>query len=194
MTLEYSAPGAPSQVLFCSELAPFAVRVLDTRLRVELPLRDVELPQVEAASGARYADAAMMVWLKGEEALYSGPGDEQPHRCRAVAAGDPWQQAALRGVTFRAIGQEPGWLLEIVPARHVRVLADYGEVRVMMPPAAPVQQGERQAWSLRTEAHSLLLEVEPGECIDGMSGESFGQRVLMVLDGTSYRGCGRTLD
>ncbi len=37
-----------------------------------------------------------------------------------------WHRAKLRGVAFRAIGQEPGWLLEITNGTEILLVTDYG--------------------------------------------------------------------
>jgi uncharacterized membrane protein len=185
------APGSRSLVLFCEALAPFAVRPLGETLRVELPLEDRDLPAVVAASGARYAQDGMEVWLKDDEALFLAPGDREPHRCRAEPATDPWQQAELRGVTLRAIGQEPGWLVEVVPYRWIRVLADYGQVRFMLPPAAGEPDGDALLYRSQGGGHALELRVEDKPCEDGMSGEQSPLTVELLLDGETFRGCGR---
>ena len=49
-----------------------------------------------------------------------------------------WQKAKLRGVSFRAIGQEPGWLLEITNGKEILLVTDYGQNRVSLPYVEPV--------------------------------------------------------
>lgn len=47
-------------------------------------------------------------------AFVSVQADNNPReREQKIAKRDVWHAAKLRGVSFRAIGQEPGWLLEI---------------------------------------------------------------------------------
>ncbi len=36
-----------------------------------------------------------------------------------ISINDVWHQAKLRGVSFRAIGQEPAWLLEVTNATRL---------------------------------------------------------------------------
>ena len=67
------------------------------------------LPHVVSASGARYSNGAGTFWNKGREATFELNGRTQTCRERR----EPWQEAADRGVDFRAVGQEPGWFLEI---------------------------------------------------------------------------------
>lgn len=186
--------GGRSWVLSCEWLAPFAVRPLaDGGLRVEMPLRDVDLPRVEAASGERYAAAGIEVWLKGGKALYRGAGETADRECTTRVADNPWTQAALRGASFRALGQEPGWLVEIVPQRWLRILVDYGQRRLLLPPVAAQRNGNVLRYESRTAANAATLVIEQVPCRDVMSGAAFDNSVTLWLDGQEYRGCGQAL-
>jgi len=56
-----------------------------------------------------------------------------------------WHKAKLRGVSFRAIGQEPGWLLEITTGTEILLVIDYGETRTAYPYVEPeVDQEHRR--------------------------------------------------
>ena len=50
----------------------------------------------------------------------------------ATAQASPWEQARTRGIAFRGIGNEPGWLVEVgageTPALHAEL--DYGERKI----------------------------------------------------------------
>jgi uncharacterized membrane protein len=113
----------------------------------------------------------------------------------ATTSPSVWQQAEARGVTFRAIGQEPGWSLEIQPARGIFVTADYGQVRVHTPLPEPQRSddGATEVYAVQTEAHSLVLTIRRTPCSDIMSGETFETTVELVLDGQTLHGCGRHL-
>ncbi|HEY6362032.1 MAG TPA: MliC family protein [Vicinamibacterales bacterium] len=86
------------------------------RVTLELSDRNVTLPHVVAASGARYSDGVSTFWNKGNEAMLELDG--RSRSCRIVR--DPWQEARDRGVDFRAVGQEPGWHLEIDDGESIR--------------------------------------------------------------------------
>ena len=112
-----------------------------------------------------------------------------------VSPNDPWEAARARGVTFRAVGNEPGWMLEIIDGKEVLMLADYGEKRVITPAPAPLDEpstGDR-LYAIRTEAHRLDIRIAALRCQDGMSGFEFPATVTATLDGQSYHGCGRGL-
>lgn len=170
------------------------VRPGDEELTVILPDRSMVLPQVEAASGAKYADGDNGFWGRG---INSGQltldGKDIP--CELDRPATPWVDARARGAVFRGVGQEPGWHVEVHPERIVMVY-QYGQKRVVVPntgTAASADQSKRD-WQATTEDHELLLTVEDRACTDVMSGEMFPATVAVTLDGRQYTGCGRDLD
>jgi putative lipoprotein len=112
---------------------------------------------------------------------------------RPQPASVPWEDARRRGVEFRAIGQEPGWMLEIDREKSIYLLADYGEKKVTMPVPTPRDSAGTTIYDTRTEAHRLTVRIRPSVCHDSMSGEEMTHTVTVTLDGTEYRGCGRDL-
>jgi len=171
-----------------------AVRPGDGELTLMLPERSIALPQVEAASGARYLDGDNGFWGKGiDSAVLTLDGDNTP--CELNRRETPWVDARARGAEFRALGQEPGWHLEVHPERIVMVY-QYGGQRVAVPNPGVIADPDlpRRRWLVTTETHELSVEVEDRACTDVMSGEIFPATVAVLLDGRSYMGCGRDLD
>ncbi len=170
------------------------VRPGDNELTLILPDRTVVLPQVVAASGAKYAAGEDGFWGKGmNSGLLTLAGEEIP--CQLNRRETPWVDARVRGAVFRGIGVEPGWHLEIHPERIVLVY-QYGAQRAVVPntgaqldPDKPVRR-----WQAITEAHELSVTVEDRACTDTMSDDLFPAMVLVTLDGRDYSGCGRDLD
>jgi len=152
------------------------------------------MPQVEAASGAKYGDDVNGFWGKGiDSALLTLDGEDIP--CTLDRRETPWADARARGALFRGLGQEPGWHLEIHPERIVMVY-QYGEQRAVVPnPGAVVDLDQHQRrWQATTEAHELVVVVEDRACTDVMSGEIFPAKITATLDGREYTGCGRDLE
>ncbi len=54
-------------------------------------------------------------------------------REQELAKNNDWHAAKLRGVAFRAIGQEPGWLLEIKNGEEILIVTDYGKNKNSFP-------------------------------------------------------------
>lgn len=171
-----------------------AVRPGDGNLTLILPERTLVLPQVESASGARYAEGENGFWGRGiNSGLLTLDGEDIP--CQLDRRATPWVDAQVRGATFRGIGQEPGWHLEIHPDRLVMTYA-YGTERAVAPNPGAVADADPavRRWDAVTEAHTLAVRVEDRACTDIMSGETFPATVSVTLDGREYRGCGRNLD
>jgi heat shock protein HslJ/membrane-bound inhibitor of C-type lysozyme len=149
------------------------------------------LPRVRAGSGAKYSDGALTVWNKGTEILVERNGTRQTcteNRTQSIAA-----DARLRGVEFRALGNEPGWLLEIFGDR-IDFAYDYGQAKVTTP-RPPVKSAGRAVTEYHaiTEAYDLRVRITERACCDVMSGEAFSARVDIVLNGKGYSGCGGSL-
>lgn len=159
-----------------------------------LPDGAITLPRVPSASGARYARRATTFWTKGDSAFLERPGEP-----RRACVNDPrkavWDDALLRGVEFRAVGQEPGWTLEQARDLSIVVVTDYGAERLEFPPVEPEHDAATGTTTFRARAdgRSLVVTVEERPCRDTMSGEAFPTTVIVRIDGETLRGCGRWL-
>jgi heat shock protein HslJ/uncharacterized membrane protein len=112
-----------------------------------------------------------------------------------TVADSPWEKAQLAGVEFRAIGQEPGWLVELDQGREVRYTGDYGETRFVAPAPEPGRDAASgtTTYTARADSHEFVLHIRETPCQDAMSGESFRYDVTVRFDGKELNGCGRTL-
>lgn len=190
-------PAGPASGAFhwqCGELG-VASHYLGHADLVELSFsgRTLELPVAVAASGARFADDQGTEFrTRGDTASLALPG-EPVRECTRSARPSPWYEAAARGVRFRAIGNEPGWLLEVGHGEQPDLYAelDYGERVVKAHGLDPAGDG----WTGQTfDGQALAVEVERGDCSDGMSGARFEAAVRLQVGETPYRGCGAWLD
>lgn len=129
-----------------------------------------------------------------------GCGEQKPDasfedlvvREQELAKNDVWHAAKLRGVAFRAIGQEPGWLLEITNGEEILLVTDYGQDRKSLPYVKPREdRAARKTVFPVNDSTSVLIEGKP--CIDSMSGESFEVTVTVTLGAETLKGCGRAL-
>jgi len=92
---------------------------------------------------------------------------------------------------FRAVGQEPGWNLEIFEGSRIVLIADYGESRIERPLPQPAVDRERG--TTRWQAGELIVDVTDRPCRDSMSGESFEATVVVTWGERTLRGCGSAL-
>ena len=121
------------------------------------------------------------------------PAQEDPvAQEQELAKNNVWYKAKLRGVAFRAIGQEPGWLLEITNGEEILLVTDYGKNRNAFPYVEPQEdKAARKTVFQVNNSTSVLIEGKP--CTDSMSGESFEVTVTVALGEKKLRGCGRAL-
>jgi uncharacterized membrane protein len=132
------------------------------------------------------------------------PAAEQPVAPSAEAAAatqasnlaqmPTWEGARAAGVDFRAVGQEPGWLLDIYTRGVIKVVWAYGENYAAF---AVVEPTHPQEGATRYEGHSdgrsLVVTIRRAPCQDAMSGEAYPSTVEVVIDGTTLNGCGRSV-
>jgi uncharacterized membrane protein len=114
--------------------------------------------------------------------------------CREKAWGAPWQRARDRGAAFRAIGQEPGWHVEVVPGGELTLVLDYGERQLAMPAPEPeTLDDDARGYHGVAGGALVLVVIEDLTCFDIMSGEVFPETVTVAVDDERYRGCGLRL-
>lgn len=186
------APNA-TYVYRCGEDADFVVRFVGDSVRLQRDLDVVVLRQAVSASGARYARDGMVFWDKGGTARIETPAGAFQD-CAGRRAETPWEVSALLGYDFRAVGQEPGWMVEIAEGRRVHVLADYGEVEFFT--SAPrIETGPDGATVHRADSElgEVVVSVREEACEDVMSGQRFPRSVTLALEGRVLEGCGTRL-
>lgn len=109
------------------------------------------------------------------------------------AVDNVWHKAKLRGVAFRAIGQEPGWLLEITNGIEILLVTDYGENRTSYPYVKPIVHQEERRTEYFTGDDGTIVEIAGVPCRDSMSGEEFEVSVTIRQTDRELNGCGRAL-
>jgi heat shock protein HslJ/uncharacterized membrane protein len=116
-------------------------------------------------------------------------------RDRALAPWDGVFYELRRDRDFRAIGQEPGWQLEMRMGSEMRLTYDYGKGTAITP-AAPVQvdsSSGTRTYHAVSGGHDLRVVIVPVRCEDSMSGRPFAATVTVMLNGRAFRGCGEEL-
>ncbi len=128
------------------------------------------------------------------------PDDEGAPGAGAIVPapeGDPpqsvWDEARRRGVRVRAVGNEPGWSLEIWPDGRLRFLYDYGQREIAADSSAVDERPAQTVYRAGAGDRTLTATIEENACTDTMSGEAFENIVTVVFGERTYRGCGRAL-
>ncbi|MFN3596969.1 MAG: COG3650 family protein [Rubricoccaceae bacterium] len=160
-----------------SSVSLLALLLLAACGRAEAPAVDPPPQAPTAAESARSAESAVTASADGPE-----------------GAASPWEAARARGVAFRAVGQEPGWVLEVYNDSLVVLEADYGTDRLAMPIRATLVTGNEFSFDGRPDGRMLSVVAVEAPCRDTMSGEAYPATVTVRLDGErSLQGCGRAL-
>jgi len=122
-------------------------------------------------------------------------GGKALQNCRNDPRAAVWEAAKLRGVSFRALGQEPPWLLEIDRDNGFLLVTGYGESSHSFPYSEPVSDTQQRSSRFRSQAHGerIVITVTAESCRDSMSGEAFSSRVEIEWREQLLRGCGRPL-
>lgn len=156
-------------------------------------LRQVQLPQAMAASGARFADVTgNEFWNKGDEATLTLDGAAST--CRSTEEVSPWDEARERGVRFRGLGTEPFWSLEVDGGEppSISLALEMGERTLVVAEAGPLASGEGFSGQA-DDGSQVALRIVRGDCSDGMSDQVYPASVELGVGDQVYRGCGAFL-
>jgi uncharacterized membrane protein len=177
----------------CGGLRVDAVFQGEDTVELDVAGKPLTLPIAASASGSRYADGrGNEFWTKGlKDGLLTVAGEAR-RSCTA-----PADKAAAAGSAdgrsgFMAIGQEPGWRVDVDPgaAPRLRASLDYGNRRIEVARAAPTDSG----WSgAAADGTPVRLVIVRTSCQDSMSGEPFEVEATLTVADQVYRGCGRFL-
>jgi uncharacterized membrane protein len=186
------APGEPplTYVFVCGDGEAVTVRIADGVAWAFLRDGTRRLRPVNVEGAARWTDGEITLEVEAPAATIGTIGG--PTRvCRNDPRRAAWEHAKLGGADFRAVGNEPGWDLEIREQSRIVLVADY--VSVVVERALPQPQVDAEASTTRWEAGDLVVEVRGEPCTDTMSGEVFESTVTVYWGDRTLRGCGRAL-
>jgi len=154
--------------------------------------RTLALPHVESLTGSRFADAAGNAFMQLEDHAKLILAGDDGRDCAISDRVSPWSDAAARGIGFRAVGNEPGWFVEVgkgeSPSLHATL--DYGDREVIVAKARPAGLGFT---GKAADGGAVVLDIQRTRCQDGMSGEAFEATARLVIGDKTYRGCGAFL-
>ena len=102
------------------------------------------------------------------------------------------QQLRAMGTDFVAFGNEPNWIVRIDLAQHKvdLELMGEGDIHFSLEDQEYVNIHE---FTANNGTNTLEFMARETDCYDNMSGEHFPYQVSFVLDGKSYRGCGKNI-
>jgi heat shock protein HslJ len=103
--------------------------------------------------------------------------------------GPPQPPPRMDSIFFHAVGQEPGWTLDIGP-REMRFSGPYGDGPISQPTPRAINGFAGEIY----QTPRLNVNVVHGQCRDGMSGRAWLDKVQLRADNRSFEGCGGPTD
>ncbi len=179
----------------CGDSLQFSAYVTPDSSWLFLPDTTVKVSAVGSGSGARYEGNRYLYWSKGNEAILQKPTGSFM-TCQTVKQEKAKAAARIRGVDFLALGQEPGWRLEITNGQQIRYIGNYGQDTVYASTTKPDinKEQSRKTYTVQAKDHTLSIIITDTPCTDVMSGVKFPSTVQVTIDGTTYSGCGESLE
>jgi hypothetical protein len=171
----------------CPDDLVFSVDFFADSARLTLGDRAIWLGR-HPADPTRFGTGSLQLQVEGGSALLSDAGETV--RCHAEGTGEVWRDAIRRGVVFRGLGQEPGWVVEMDGDGEMDILLDYGAERLQIAVPPPDRTERGVEYHARTPFQEITLLIEERPCRDSMSGEPFPSTITLTVDGRQYQGCG----
>lgn len=189
-----SEAGNHTYVYECPDDFSFVARIESNKAWLFLPGKTIDLPQVQSASGSKYTGNGQTFWSKGEEAMIE-TSEIKYAACRNNRAKAIWEHAKLNGVDFRAVGNEPGWNMEISNKRDILLITDYGQHTYQFKSSTIKSEphDKTTAYSASNDNDVVEVVITGTPCQDSMSGERFSSTVSVIINGKRYTGCGKPL-
>ena len=151
---------------------------------------------MSAGENGQYSGGLLEFKIAGNTAELTGAAsDGKAESCTSTGERTGVADAVQRGTRFRAIGNEPPWILEIGAAQFV-LKTGYEMEPNAFPAANPetnIADGSTRYFTRSENGSTLTVEVSAEPCNDSMSGEPFTNAVRVSFAGTTYRGCGSPL-
>lgn len=181
-------------VFECPDDFSFVARTEADKAWLFLPGATIDLVQDQSASGTKYTNGSVNFWRNNNEAVIES-GKIKHTGCKNNRARAIWEHAKLNGVDFRALGNEPGWYMEITNKQDILLVTDYGQQTYQFTSA--IIRSEPHDRTTRYYAYSNGNSVEIViigiPCQDSMSGEAFSAAVTVLINNKRYMGCGKAL-
>ena len=106
----------------------------------------------------------------------------------AVDAATSTRPEAAGPASYRAVGTEPFWGLDITAA-GLRFSTPENIDGTRFPPTRPATSGDTIAWRSTTSDATIEARIWPERCSDGMSDRAWTHAAAVSVDTMSYRGC-----
>lgn len=160
-------------------------------ITVEFDAGPERLDQTTSASGMRYTNPAgsIVFWTKGNSARLEREGASAV-KCAERRAASLREDARARGVVYRALGNEPGWTLEIGPGGTLDWMTNYGQERHRFDGAIEATGGDAtsRTFTAKSDVDTIEVTVRDEPCTDD-AGIAYDHTATIAFAGGTLRGC-----
>jgi len=115
------------------------------------------------------------------------------YQCKNDGIEARWERAKFEGVAFRAIGNEPGWSLEIYDDSKILFHTNHGKDTTLFTVEEKYSNITSTEYKLRSKENTFYVRIEGRKCFDTMLERSYESTVYLNFDGHELRGCGKAL-
>ncbi len=180
--------------LLCTGGYAFPVNVQKDEAWIFLPEGAKRLVRTETEDGVKYSNGEYSLWGRGNNGMFQVE-DKPAEQCRNQPQKAVWVESKLRGADFRAVGNEPGWTLELSLEGNTVFVSDYGKTRALFKTTEPVTDASKRTstYRLNNGQQQITVQIEGKACNDSISGEPFDTSVTVHYDDQTYKGCGKAL-
>ena len=148
---------------------------------------EIILQPTPSPSGRLYANGEVAILTRGSEATLDWYGEAIA--CHPLP--DPWKNSGARGIDFRAVGQEPGWFVEIDDENLIHLVYDYAERELTTRAPSKTVEADRTVFTGEAGDQVVTVAIQEKRCADVMSGEPYPYTVTVTIDDRELNGCGR---
>lgn len=105
------------------------------------------------------------------------------------------QKKRAEGFDFVALGQEPGWSLDLDSGNLIR-FTSYAMPAINSPWIVPITKDNTTTYTTSTESATMEISIVQGSCADVMSGQLYTHAVTVRIkrgadkDFKTFKGCG----
>lgn len=181
-----------TEVYDCPDGLRFVARYERERAWLFLDGDALSAPQVPAGPPLHYATTQVALRGDGRTAALTLRG-VQHSGCVLQPGEAEWAAARLRGVHFRAVGSDSGWILEVRERRLVTLTGPPAGDREAAFPHAGIDGADHATYDIDGDGAAWRLTIERAPCDGAGAAVSRAARVRVDVDGHSLSGCGRFL-
>jgi len=175
----------------CNNNYNFVAELKNNEAWLFLPSKTVQVNKVESSSDVVYSSKKISYMHKGSKSTLTV--DKKVYNCSNDAIAATFEKAKLSGVAFRAIGNEPGWILEMTLDKEVVLLTSLGTVRTNFTVVEKFSDGYSMEYKMKSTHNTLFVRIEKRACKDTMVDRTYESMVYINFDGVNMQGCGKAL-